>query len=171
MKTRFLAIALLSLPVLALADSSLKSQIQAMNKPICDAMMKLDIDAFNKAVKGGITPDFKYYDDNSPATDYKTMTAMMKQGFAMYAKMDYVKTDIVSVTEKGSTGTAIEKHSMVGMTKPGPDKKSHKIMFVGTSTETYKKVKGKWMMSSMAMKTDKMTMDGKPMPMGGAPRK
>lgn len=171
MKARFLAIALFSLPVLALADGSLKSQIPAMNKPIVDAMMKLDIDAFNKAVKGGVTPDFKYYDDGSSAMNYKTMTMMMKQGFGMYAKMIAVGTQPISVVEKGNKGLVVQKHSMAGMTKPGADKKSHKIVFIGTSTETYKKVHGKWMMASMSMKTDLMTMDGKPMPMGGAPRK
>lgn len=44
------------------------------------------------------------------------------------------------------------------------------MAFQGTSNETFKKVNGKWLMASMDIKTDKMTMDGKPMPasaMGG----
>jgi hypothetical protein len=142
---------------------SLKSQIKAMNKPIRAAMMKKDIDGFAKVVKGGITPDFKY-SENGQAMSFDQMLDGMKQGFAMYSKITKADTHLVKVSEKGAMGSAIEKHVMEG-TGMGPDKKAHKMAFMGTSIETYKKVKGKWMMASMNMKTDKMTMDGKAMPM------
>jgi hypothetical protein len=45
----------------------------------------------------------------------------------------------------------------------GPDKKSHTMSFSGTSTNTYVKVKGKWLMSVMSWGKSTMMMDGKPM--------
>ncbi len=126
-------------------------------------MMKKDIEGFKKIVKGGVTPDFKY-SEGGPSMGFDEMVAGMKQGFAMYSKITKTTTKLVSVKEKGNDGTAVEKHTMVGMMM-GPDKKSHKVVFAGTSDETYKKVGKKWLMASMTMKTDKMTMDGKPMPM------
>jgi hypothetical protein len=142
---------------------SLKSQIQAMDKPIRSAMMKRDINAFEKTVKGGITPDFKYWEDGRSMA-FDQMISNMKQGFLMYKKVTKVNTKLMSVKEKGTMGSAVEKHMMEGVIT-GPDKKSHTMSFVGTSNDTYKKVNGKWKMASMTMKTDKMMMDGKAMNM------
>ena len=147
---------------------SLKSQIRKVDGPICKAMMRKDIEGFKKIVKGATTPDFKY-SEGGPAMGFDDMIQGMKQGFAMYSKITKAETKLVSVKEKGTEGSSVEKHTMVGMMM-GPDKKSHKVAFMGTSNSTYKKVNGKWLMASMNMKTDKMTMDGKPMaapPMGG----
>ena len=143
---------------------SLKSQIQAMNKPISKVMKKKDVEGFKKLVKGAVTPDFKYSEDGR-SMGFDEMVEGMKQGFAIYSTISKVDTKIVTVSQKGTAGTAVEKHMMEGTMMDPKTRKSHKVAFIGTSHETYKKVKGKWLMASMDMKTDKMTMDGKPMPM------
>jgi len=160
MKVQLLALTVVGLASLGQAQT-LKAEIQKMNKPIKKAMMKKDINAFKKVVKGGVTSDFKYSEDGR-SMGFDEMVAGMKQGFSMYTKISRADTKLVKVSEKGTMGTAVEQHVMEGMMM-GPDKKAHKVAFMGTSNETYRKVKGKWMMASMAMKTDKMTMDGKPM--------
>ena len=167
MKVQLLALTVVGLASLGQAQS-LKSEIQKMNKPIKNAMMKKDINQFSKVVKGGVTSDFKYSEDGRSMT-FDQMLAGMKQGFAMYSKITKADTKLVKVSEKGMMGTAVETHTMEGMAMMPNDKKPHKIVFVGTSNETYKKINGKWKMASMAMKTTKMTMDGKamtPPPMG-----
>lgn len=164
MKASLVLLALAVIPATSLAGSSLKSQVEAMNKPIDAAFKKKDIAAFTRVVKGGMTPDFKYIDDGSKPMDYDHMVAGMKQAFAVYQKITKVETSVLSVKEKGNAGTAVERHTMEGLVA-GPDKKPHKMVFVGTSTETFRKVHGMWLMASMSMKTDKMTMDGKPMSM------
>jgi len=162
MKARALLFVLVATAAMANAQS-LKSQIHKMNGPISKVMMKKDIDGFKKIVQNSVTPDFKYSEDGR-SMSFDQMVDGMKQGFAMYSKVTSAKTKVVSVKEKGNDGTAVEQHTMKGITM-GPDKKSHKVVFVGTSNETYKKVNGKWLMATMEMKTDKLTMDGKAMPM------
>ena len=111
-----------------------------------------------------MTPDFQYIDDGTKPQSFDGMIAGMRQGLSVYQKITRVVTAFVSVKENGKAGSAVERHILEGFVF-GPDKKSHKLMFIGTSIETFRKIKGKWMMASMSMKTDKMTMDGKPMPM------
>jgi len=165
MKAALLILALVTVPVASFAEASLKSQIAAMNKPVDAALKARDINAFTKAVTGGMTPDFKYIDDGTKPQSFEGMIAGMKQGLSVYKEITKVSTSVVSAKQKGNMGNAIERHVMEGVVF-GPDKKPHKMVFLGTSTETFRKVKGKWMMASMSMKTDKMTMDGKPMSMG-----
>lgn len=155
-----------TLPGLALAHgpASLKAQIEAMNKPISAAMLQRDMTAFTKAVKPHITADFKYSEGGKPMS-FDGMVAGMRQGMGMYSKMLNVSTKLISTKESGSRATVLEKHMMAGFIS-GPDKKNHKMEYVGTSTETYRKVGDKWMLSSMTMKTDSMTVDGKPFNQG-----
>ena len=163
MKASALIVLFAAVTAIGQADS-LKSEIQKINRPITNAIKHKDVAAFKKVVKGGVTPDFKYVDDGH-AMNFDQMIEGMKQGFAMYSTFTKVEAKIVSVSEKGSAGTAVEKHTMVGTMLDPKTKKNHVVAFEGTSDETFKKVNGKWLMASMAMKTDKMTMDGKPMPM------
>ncbi len=127
-------------------------------------MMKRDAAAFAKAVKGGVTSDFKY-SEAGRTMSFESMLAGMKQGFAIETRCLRADTTILSVKEKGKTGSAVEQHVMDVLTM-GPDKKVHKMSFVGRSDETYRKVNGKWKLASMDMKTIRSSMDGKPMPAG-----
>ncbi len=165
MKTAFVALTLVVLPAVSFGEGSLRAQMEALNKPINSALMHRDMKAFEHAVKGCMTPDFKYIDDGSKPMSMSRMVAGMKMGLAGYQKITKVETKVISVKEMGDSGRAVELHTMAGL-MAGPDKKPHKMVYVGTATETFRKVKGKWMMASMSMKTDKMTLDGKPMAMG-----
>ncbi|MCE9557311.1 MAG: nuclear transport factor 2 family protein, partial [Armatimonadetes bacterium] len=98
---------------------------------------------------------------NGKTMDFDTMVAQMKAGMGPGVKMSYSTTKILSVTEKGKTGTAKMTSSM-GMSEVGPDKKTHKMTFVGTSSSTFRLEGGKWKMASMSWGKQTMTMDGKP---------
>lgn len=164
MKGRILAIGLgLSFVGQALAGS-LKAEVESINKLTTESMRKTNIALFEKALKGRVTPDFKYSEDGGKPIDYKMMVAQMKQGFSMYAKVVKVTAKTVKVTETGSQGQSVQKHLFDGYIK-SKDKKPHRMVFSGVSEQTYRKVKGKWMLASMNMKTERMTLDGKPMSM------
>src|SRR5579862_6172391 len=105
MKARFLVFALMGLSALALADSSLKSQMEAMNKPITAAMLKRDVNAFRNVVKGGVTSDFKYSEPGGKPMNFDAMIGGMKAGFAMYSKITKASSEIVTVKEKGNVGS------------------------------------------------------------------
>lgn len=166
MKTFFVLAGLVVASALAFAGDSLRSAILVVGKPIERALMHKDVAAFAKAVRPNVTDDFTYSDAGGKPMDFDTMVQEMKQSLSAYTKITLATSRIVSVKQKGDTGAAVERHEMKGYTL-GPDKKKHNLVFIGTSTESYKKVGGKWLMSSMVMKTDKLTMDGKPMSMGG----
>lgn len=163
MKAHIFAIGLVALS--ATAGASLKSEIEAINKPIKAAFMARDVDGFKKVIQPHMTPDFKYTEGDR-TMNFDQMIEGIKQGFSMYSKMTHVSMAVLSVKEHGDKGTAVERQAMNGVVK-GPDKKDHKTSYVGLSTETYRKVNGEWKMASMSIKMEKMTMDGKPMPMGG----
>ena len=136
-----------------------------MNTKIGAAMVKGDMKALESMIKAGVTSDFKYIENGQTQT-FAQMMEQMKGSFKTM-KVTSAKVDLVSLKEKGNSATSAEKHVMLA-NMTGPDKKSHKISFTGTSTNTYVKVKGKWMMSVMNWGKSVMTMDGKPMDMSKA---
>jgi len=145
---------------------NLRSMIQNMNRKVCHAMMKKDMAAFEKCTRGGVTSDFKY-SENGQAEDYDSMLAHMKQGLTMMKTISTVNTKLVKLTQEGNSATATTRHHMVGIIA-GPDKKNHKMVFDGISTDGYRKEDGKWKLASMTWGDQKMTMDGKPFnPMQG----
>ena len=159
MKRFALAFAALSLCMVAHADA-LRSQIEGMNRKLHPVMMNRDIDGFVKIVKSYITKDFKY-SEQGKSIGFDKMVAGMKQGFAMMTRMTSEDTVLLSLTQKGQTATGTSQHRMKGITTD-KDGTEHKLAFVGTSVETYRLVNGKWLMSSMAWRTQQMTLDGEP---------
>jgi hypothetical protein len=152
--------------VAANAADTLKARIETSNKPIHQAMLKKDFPTLEKLFKATCTADFKYVDNaKSPPQNLTQMIQNMKMGISSMKKMTKVDSKVISCTEKGSTGMSKSMHLMEG-TVAGPDKKDHKMTFSGIASESYVKVKGKWMMSRMSWDSQKMSMDGKPM---GAP--
>jgi hypothetical protein len=165
MKVRLLALSLVGVSALSFAGNSLRSEIEAENRTINATMKNKDIAAFKKAVAGHIAPGFKYSEDGKNWMSFDQMVSTMGQGFSMYSKITKVESKVLWVKESGNSGSSSENDLMEGIMN-GPDKRTHKAVFAGTATDTYKKINGKWMMATMIMKTTKMTMDGKPMPMG-----
>jgi hypothetical protein len=158
MKRFSLVFLLLGLSLAAHADS-LRSQVEAGNKTIDAMMMNRDINGFVKAMKSSITKDFKY-SERGRASSFDQMVAGMRMGFVMMKKITVAQSKIGTLTEKGNTASGTTGHNMVGITS-GQDHKTHKMVFAGTSVETYRKEKGKWLMSSMSWKVQTMTLDGK----------
>lgn len=159
MKARILLIALFGCSSFAFAGSSLKSEIQSMNDMAAKMLMKKDVDGFMKAIKPGVTSDFKYIEEGR-AENFDAMAGMMKQGMAGFSKMVKVHANLVSLKETGSTAVANTKHVMVGvMAGKG---KPHTMAMTGLSVDTYKKQNGKWKLATMSWKSTTMTMDGKP---------
>lgn len=146
---------------------SLKSQIEAHNKKIGAAMMKKDVEEVGKLFKAGFTKDFKYFENAKaqPQTGDQ-MIANMKMGLGTMKKMESATSKVLTVKENGSKATVTTQHGMVGTMDMG-DKKDHTMGFSGVSEDTYVKVNGKWLMSKMMWKSQKTTMDGKPMGAGG----
>lgn len=162
MKALSLSLAALCLVSVASAES-LREKVEKMNKEIHAAFLKSDIAMFVRVTKPHMTADFKYF-ENGQTMNYDQMVAQMKAGFVPGNKVTVAKTEILSMTEKGNAGAGKSRHTMMMVSK-GPDKKQHTMMFQGISTDTFRKEGGVWKMATMNMKTEKMLMDGKPMPM------
>ena len=160
MKSPILLIFAFGVVATAAASESLRSTIESANKKIVANMLKRDFAGLEKVMKSSMTPDFKYIEEGRTMS-FQDMFSMLKQGMGQYTKMVETKSILLTLKEKGITATSTSRHTQAGM-MPGPDQKDHKMVFVGISTDTYKKVKGKWLMSSMSMKTESMTLDGKP---------
>lgn len=147
------------------AFADLKSEITAYNKAFSTAMVKRDFATLEKLMKSGMTADF-VYQEGTQKQDAKTMIGNMKMGLGMLKKVDSAESKIISIKESGNKATVVTERSMKG-TMSGEDKKDHKMVHVGVTTDTMVKVNGKWKMSKMIWKTKTATLDGKPMPMPG----
>ena len=156
--------ALLGGSCIASADS-LKDQLSSMNSAVEKALLAKDLVAFDKVMKPLVAPNFKYIEDGR-TSDYATMVAGMKMGLARMTKVTVASAKVLSYKSKGDSARVTAEHKMLGMV-PGADKKQHALAYTGLSTEIYQQKNGKWLMVSMSMKTGKMTMDGKPIPMNG----
>lgn len=166
MKALFLAVSLLSVCSMASAES-LKESLEKSNKLATAALLKKDINLFVKAMKPTVTSDFQYV-ERGQAMNFDKMVAAMKMGLGSLSKVTSASAKIISIKETGDTATVKGFHSMGGVVI-GPDKKNHIMEYGGDTTETLKKVKGKWLMTKMVWKDAFMKMDGKPFdPTAGA---
>jgi len=162
-----LSFVLVGLFAVASADS-LRSQIQAFDAKIHDAMMKKDIATFSKVMRPESTADFKYI-ESGQSMNFDQMVSMMQQGLGRLTKVTEAKTEILTLTKTKDRATSTTRHTMAG-TMVGPDKKSHVMKFVGQSLDTYRKEGGVWKMAKMEWKNQKSYLDGKefdPRKMGG----
>lgn len=160
--------AVIGFSTMAIAHASLKSEIEALNKPIEAALMRRDVDGYRKIAKQHVTPDF-IYTEGDTTMNFDQMIGRLRQSYSAYAKMTRVSIRVLSVQEHGATGTAVERQTTNGIVKT-PGKKSHTDANVVVGTVTYRRVDGRWKMAAMSVKTEKVTVDGKPMPAGGAKR-
>jgi hypothetical protein len=126
------------------------------------AMEKKNLAFFEKTA----TDDFTYTMGGQTSNKQDSI-AQLKQ---MFDGAQRIKYHYKAVTFKvgGDTATVGGTQSMTAWMKPGTDKKKHVMKGSGKTTETWKKVDGKWMISSITETDSKMTMDGKPMDMGKA---
>ncbi len=159
MKALHIGIALLGLTALTQAKD-LRSDINKMSNTITHAMEKKDMKTLEKTMKAGLTPDFAYVEAGQKQS-FSEMFENMKAGIGQMKKLK-AATKITSLKQTGNTATCLMSHSMTGFTS-GPDKKDHTMAFSGISEDKYVKVGGKWLMSQMSWKSQKGTMDGKPM--------
>jgi len=166
MRSHTFAVALIGLATVTAAPASLKSEIEALNKPIAAAFMKRDVDRFKKIVQNHMTADF-IYTEGDTTMSFDQMVGRIRQGYSVYTKMTHVSIQVLSVKEHGDAGTAVESQITEGIVK-GLDKKAHTTAYVGVSKETYRKVDGHWRMATMSMNTEKLIVDGRAMPTGGA---
>jgi len=157
----FMAVAVLGV---AHADN-LRSKIASVDQQLHHAFMHRNVKEFETILKKNTTKDFKYTEDGNSLT-FDQMLAGMKQGFSQMTKMTSQSTTLTSLKEKGDMASGTSEHSMSWIQKDDKHK-THKYVFTGKSADTFRKVNGKWLMSSMAWKTEKVTMDGKAVPMGG----
>jgi len=92
----------------------------------------------------------------------------MNQMFGMMKNFD-AKFTVTNVAGDANKAHVTCKFMFSGTTKPDP--KSHKpgkMTNSGIENSDWVKVKGKWMMKNVVMTDVKVTMNGKPMPMGTA---
>lgn len=152
-----------SLPVLAggAHAQSPRTQIDALNARIVKLMMAKDVKGLTKAMKAGLTPDFKYVEGGRTQTR-DAMCANMAMGIGQMQTMAKADAKTIALREKGDEAIAITLHTMKGTTM-GADHKPHTLLFTGTSSDTYVKQGGKWRMSRMTWVKQTTTLDGRPL--------
>lgn len=87
--------------------------------------------------------------------------ASMKQWFGMMKDL-HAKMTVTSVMSKANMAMVTDSFHMSGHMMNPKTKKWSKYVDSGMETATWVRMGGKWMMKSLTMKGEKMTMDGKP---------
>ena len=162
MKLLATTICILAATSFSLADS-VKSLISKRDAQVTKALKEKDMDKFSELMKAEVTPDFQYIDMGKSQT-LDAMLSEMKSSLDMMKRVSVCTSKIVSFRKSGEMITCKVRRVMGGEDM-GPDKKLHKSMFAGTSTDEYKKIDGEWKLASMKWSDQMMTMDGKPMKM------
>lgn len=157
-------LAIASLAVLAFA-SSLKSEIAASEAKASAALSKGDMEKFKALMKPRVTADFKYVEEGKEISFDQMCDQMIKSIGAI--KGLAATSSIKKLTESGSTATVVVNRGMSWKQK-GQDGKDHVMKYTGVTTDSYKKVDGKWLVSKMVWSDTKLTVDGKAPQTGGA---
>ena len=136
------------------------AEIKAVYAKLDKAMKNRDAKAFEGALKGFVTKDFKHI-QGTQEMDFKTMIEMVKQGVMSLKSIDTSSSHFKSFKVTGNKAVAMTIHKMGGIMDLG-DGKKHTFTYGGDSKDEFVKVSGKWRMSRMTWGKDQMTMDGKP---------
>lgn len=156
------ALAILCLHAIAgAAGDALRSQIETMDKAVHIAVLNRDIGGFESAVKAVVTKNFTS-SFKGKASSLRQMVGEMKRVFDAIPKMTSEDSILLSLVKHGDTATCTTMHKIKGVSEDDSGT-SHHLFFFGTSVDTYRKVNGKWRMSSMVWRTRQLTMDDKPM--------
>lgn len=164
MKALTIAVALVAALTFARADSA-RAQLDASMNRISAAMKSKNLAALDKEMRATSLRTFKYT-EGGQSQNLDTMLKNMKTGLSSMDKLSVCTTKVLSLKEKGNSAVGLMEHKMVGTMK-GEDKKTHTLAFTGVSENTYVKQNGQWKLATMKWKTQKQTMDGKPMSAGG----
>jgi ketosteroid isomerase-like protein len=140
-------------------SDSLRAQINAANKSFEALMVKKDLTGLMAIMKEDVTPDFKHVEDGK-TINFQQMSSMMKMGLGMMGKITQAVYKTTDVKVTGTHGTSTTFHKIAG-TMVGADKKSHTMVFTGTTTDSYTKDGAKWKMSKMVWTSQTRSVDGK----------
>jgi hypothetical protein len=96
----------------------------------------------------------------------KQAQAGMKQWFTMMKTLKCEIT-VTKASQNGNTATVSDMFKETGTMINPKTKKAGKYAGSGTETMTWVWTNGKWMIKKLVINSQTMTLDGKPMPMGG----
>jgi len=115
------------------------------------------------------TEDFKMKEPSGKTMTGQQVQEMMKAQLAMVKKITESKISITKFEQKGDTAVVTTKMVLAGELMPmdEKDKKVHKLQSTTTSRDHWVKTKKGWKVKLVEALTDKTTIDGKPMNMGG----
>lgn len=113
-----------------------------------------------KFFESSSTPDFTYTDITGQTAKKKASIDSLKMMFSTASNIK-CKSTILSVKAANDKGTVKASQDFSCDMKLG-DQKTHKMTMKSTYTETWKKVKGMWLVSSIKEDKATMTLDGKP---------
>lgn len=139
--------------VVARADD--KSDITALYKKLEKAIVAKDI----KGVMATSTKDFSYTENGKTITG-EAMSAQMQQQFTMMSGTPKAKFSIISIDVKGKSATVVST-DVTEMSMALQDGKAHKIVASGKSKDLLVKTKDGWLMKTVTVLSNKMTLDGK----------
>lgn len=155
----------------ALADeaATLKSNLQTAIDQYTAAWKKKDAKTTERIIRAHFAKDFVSTMKTGQKMSLEEWIAndKMQMSFVKTVKTMSLKIDKVTVSgNKASSNETFLAEFMVD--NPQTPGKTSTIKVKGTSKSTYKKVGGKWLISTMVEVSNSMTMDGKPFnPMGG----
>lgn len=160
-----IALGLTSCASLVLADeaANLQRAMQdGMNK-YCAAVMKGDKAGANKIIMGAFAPNCKFTGMDGKTMNLKQWMAAMDMNMKSMKSITKMKLTCSNIKVSGNKATGNESFMMEGtMPNMKDPKKTSKMMVMGTSTSTYEKMGGKWMVVTSKDTSQKMMVDGKP---------
>jgi hypothetical protein len=118
-----------------------------------------------KALEAVLAPDVVFV-QKGKSIGRKEALVNMRQFFGMMKTLN-AKFTVLKATQKGSDIVTTVNYTFSGLMTDPQAKKDHKMVNTGTARYTWAQTKKGLMMKRLENLSEKMTMDGKPMPSGG----
>ena len=124
--------------------------------------MKRDLNAMKAVMGPRVTPDFKAIVGGHSVT-YAYLLDNFRGMFKAFSRISKSTTKIQSLVPNGNAATLKVFSSLVAFGS-GPDKKTHRFDLTNTSEDVWKKVGGKWKLSTSTTLAETRSLDGKVIP-------
>ncbi|MDX2064963.1 MAG: nuclear transport factor 2 family protein [Fimbriimonadaceae bacterium] len=159
----------LGLPLIVLAGfatvahASAKSEITGHYAMYTKYAMSKNFAGLQKFLDTKAAPDFNYTFMSGRKAGRAQMSAMLKQQLSIVSGFTKFAVKVTKFEEKGDTAiaTVVTDSAFIMKDEAG---KPHPFTSKSTTVDTWRKIKGKWMMAKIVTKSEKNTMDGKPVP-------
>lgn len=147
----------------SIARADAKAEITKHYSMYTKYAMSKNFAGLQKFMDSKAAPDFNYTFMSGRKAGRAQMSAMLKQQLSMVSGFTKFNFKVAKFEQKGDTATATVVTDSA-FTMKDETGKPHAFTSNSTTVDTWKKIKGQWLLAKIVTKAEKNTMNGKVVP-------